>query len=120
MKGKLTLLLAMFFAAWLPMQALASDVTKLDWIDLVPESERKLFDSIGMPASDHTGTAATQSKIGSVRPELNNTKSENSRLCDSPGRRCQQGHGVSTGALLWRLYPRATTTAKPNHLCEIS
>lgn len=74
MKGKLTLLLAMFFAAWLPMQALASDVTKLDWIDLVPESERKLFDSIGMPASDHTGTAATQSKIGSVRPELNNTK----------------------------------------------
>ncbi len=45
---------------------------KLDWLDLVPESERKLFDSIGMPAaSEHSGAAAEQSKIGSVRAELN-------------------------------------------------
>ncbi len=44
----------------------------LDWIDLVPEAERKMFDSIGMPnASDHSGGAAVQSKAGQVRPELN-------------------------------------------------
>ncbi len=44
----------------------------LDWIDLVPEAERKMFDSIGMPgASDHSGGAALQSKTGQVRPELN-------------------------------------------------
>ncbi|NMU26905.1 DUF3299 domain-containing protein, partial [Vibrio parahaemolyticus] len=47
---------------------------KLDWIDLVPEKERKLFDSIGMPASDHSGGAAQQSKIGNVRPELNGSQ----------------------------------------------
>ncbi|MGU3843364.1 DUF3299 domain-containing protein, partial [Vibrio diabolicus] len=46
----------------------------LDWIDLVPEKERKLFDSVGMPASDHSGGAAQQSKIGNVRPELNGSQ----------------------------------------------
>nr|WP_045422113.1 DUF3299 domain-containing protein [Vibrio jasicida] len=44
---------------------------KLDWIDLVPEAERKMFDSMGMPATDHSGGAAMQSKVGNVRPELN-------------------------------------------------
>ncbi|CAE6881950.1 hypothetical protein ACOMICROBIO_FLGHMIGD_00292 [Vibrio sp. B1FLJ16] len=44
----------------------------LDWIDLVPESERKMFDSVGMPASsEHSGGAAQQSTIGGVRTELN-------------------------------------------------
>ncbi|ELP5730461.1 DUF3299 domain-containing protein [Vibrio vulnificus] len=74
MKGKLTLLLALIFSAWLPIQAIAKEVTTLDWIDLVPEQERKMFDSVGMPAADHSGTAAAQSKVGGVRPELNNTK----------------------------------------------
>ena len=50
------------------------DPLKLDWIDLVPEKERKLFNSIGMPASDHSGDAAQQSKIGHVRPELNGSQ----------------------------------------------
>lgn len=54
---------------------LASDEPlKLDWIDLVPENERKMFDGVGMPATDHTGGAALQSKIGNVRPELNGSK----------------------------------------------
>ncbi|MCA0935241.1 DUF3299 domain-containing protein [Vibrio alginolyticus] len=44
----------------------------LDWPDLVPESERKMFDSVGMPTdSEHSGGAAQQSKIGGVRTELN-------------------------------------------------
>ncbi|AXY02035.1 DUF3299 domain-containing protein [Vibrio alfacsensis] len=43
----------------------------LDWIDLVPEAERNMFDSMGMPETDHSGNAAQQSKVGSVRPELN-------------------------------------------------
>lgn len=49
-----------------------SDILTLDWIDLVPEKERQLFGESGMPVVSHNGnTAATQSKIGSVRPELN-------------------------------------------------
>lgn len=55
--------------------AMASEAPlKLDWIDLVPEQERKMFDSIGMPsASDHSGGAVQQSSIGNVRPELNDS-----------------------------------------------
>ncbi|HAU8282789.1 TPA: DUF3299 domain-containing protein [Vibrio vulnificus] len=74
MKRRLTLFLTLIFAAWLPVQAIAQQVTTLDWIDLVPEQERKMFDSVGMPAADHSGTAVAQSKVGGVRPELNNKK----------------------------------------------
>ncbi len=54
-------------------QVMASEAPlELDWIDLVPESERKMFDSVGMPAaSEHSGGAAEQSKVGGVRTELN-------------------------------------------------
>jgi len=52
MKRRLTLFLTLIFAAWLPVQAIAQQVTTLDWIDLVPEQERKMFDSVGMPAAD--------------------------------------------------------------------
>lgn len=64
-------LLLMSFAA----PAVANDKPlKLDWIDLIPKSERDMFDSIGMPATDHTGGAAKQSKIGGVRTELNGSE----------------------------------------------
>ncbi|MEF1308534.1 DUF3299 domain-containing protein [Vibrio mytili] len=64
-------LLLMSFAA----PAVANDKPlKLDWIDLIPQSERDMFDSIGMPATDHTGGAAKQSKIGGVRTELNGSE----------------------------------------------
>ncbi len=52
-------LLAIAFTT--PVMASDEPLT-LDWIDLVPEAERKLFDSVGMPASDHSGGAAQQSK----------------------------------------------------------
>lgn len=54
--------------------ALAEDTLTLDWIDLIPENERNQFDSYGMPAIDHTGDVMQQSKVGSVRPELNGSK----------------------------------------------
>ncbi|MBY8303496.1 DUF3299 domain-containing protein [Vibrio fluvialis] len=50
----------------------SDEVLKLDWIDLIPENERNLFDQQGMPMPDHNGSApAKQSKIGHVRSELN-------------------------------------------------
>ncbi len=39
-------------------------------------------------------------------------------LCDSIGRR-EHDHRVSVGAILWRMYPRATAATEPNHLCEV-
>ncbi|MCY9855724.1 DUF3299 domain-containing protein [Vibrio mediterranei] len=58
----------------MPHMALAqdeSDLLKLDWIDLIPEKERNQFDAMGMPAIDHSGGVMEQSKLGSVRQELN-------------------------------------------------
>ena len=50
----------------------AEDILTLDWIDLVPESERNQFNQQGMPAANHDGNApAQQSQLGAVRPELN-------------------------------------------------
>lgn len=63
---------ALLLATALP--AMADEPLELDWLDLVPESERNLFDSVGMPAMDHSGEAVQQSKIGSVRPELNGSQ----------------------------------------------
>lgn len=57
--------------AILPTWAQANEVLTLDWIDLVPESERNQFDAIGMPTTDHSGSQMQQSKLGSVRQELN-------------------------------------------------
>ena len=47
------------------------DVLKLDWIDLIPKSERNQFDAQGMPAKSHSGSAAKQSLVGKVRQDLN-------------------------------------------------
>ncbi|WP_443083318.1 DUF3299 domain-containing protein [Vibrio sp. VPAP30] len=52
----------------------AEDTLTLEWIDLIPESERNQFDSYGMPAIDHSGTSMEQSMVGSVRQELNGSK----------------------------------------------
>ncbi|MDF2153196.1 DUF3299 domain-containing protein [Vibrio sp. CAU 1672] len=64
--------IALFWLTAAP--AMADQPLKLDWIDLVPESERNLFDSVGMPAMDHSGEAVQQSKMGNVRPELNGSE----------------------------------------------
>jgi len=52
----------------------AEDTLTLEWIDLIPESERNQFDSYGMPAIDHSGASMEQSMVGSVRQELNGSK----------------------------------------------
>lgn len=52
----------------------AEDTLTLEWIDLIPESERNQFDAQGMPAIDHSGGVMEQSKLGSVRQELNGSK----------------------------------------------
>ncbi|WP_255199262.1 DUF3299 domain-containing protein [Vibrio sp. JPW-9-11-11] len=56
------------------LTAYADEPLKLEWIDLIPESERNQFDSYGMPAVDHSGDVMQQSKIGGVRTELNGSQ----------------------------------------------
>lgn len=43
---------------------------KLDWLELIPQSERNQFNDQGMPNVNHNGDAAKQNIIGSVRKEL--------------------------------------------------
>ncbi|ROV58226.1 DUF3299 domain-containing protein [Vibrio ponticus] len=73
---KIIVLLCSLFSLALPLTAVASeDTLTLDWIDLIPESERNQFDAMGMPmVSDHSGGAMQQSKVGTVRQELNGSK----------------------------------------------
>ncbi|WP_114766560.1 DUF3299 domain-containing protein [Vibrio rhodolitus] len=73
---KVIVLLCSLFSLALPLTTLASDDTlTLDWIDLIPESERNQFDSMGMPMiTDHSGGAMQQSKVGTVRQELSGSK----------------------------------------------
>ncbi|MDN2482183.1 DUF3299 domain-containing protein [Vibrio agarivorans] len=55
----------------------SDEALTLDWIDLVPESERQQFSNMGMPLPAHdesSSLAAQQSKIGSVRTELNGSQ----------------------------------------------
>ncbi|SBO09932.1 hypothetical protein VME0621_02035 [Vibrio mediterranei] len=71
---KLVGILLLTISMLTPHMALAqdeSDLLKLDWIDLIPEKERNQFDAMGMPAIDHSGGVMEQSKLGSVRQELN-------------------------------------------------
>ncbi|NIY84064.1 DUF3299 domain-containing protein [Vibrio hepatarius] len=68
---KLLLLVVVLLSASIPSYANNQDVLQLDWIDLIPESERNMFDKQGMPAIDHSGDVMQQSKLGSVRQELN-------------------------------------------------
>lgn len=71
MMKKLLLLIVVMLSVSIPSYANSEDVLQLDWIDLIPESERNMFDKQGMPAIDHSGDVMQQSKIGSVRQELN-------------------------------------------------
>lgn len=71
MMKKLLLLIVVMLSVSIPSYANSEDVLQLDWIDLIPESERNMFDKQGMPAIDHSGDVMQQSKLGSVRQELN-------------------------------------------------
>ncbi len=71
MMKKLLLIVVVMLSVSIPSYANSEDVLQLDWIDLIPESERNMFDKQGMPAIDHSGDVMQQSKLGSVRQELN-------------------------------------------------
>ncbi len=72
MKQLLLSFLLVFVPAFTAAAQSAEDILTLDWIDLVPESERSQFNQQGMPAANHDGDApAKQSQLGAVRPELN-------------------------------------------------
>ncbi|ANS86615.1 DUF3299 domain-containing protein [Vibrio scophthalmi] len=69
------------FVCWalsfaLPTYSVANEeILSLDWVDLIPESERNQFDAVGMPLiTDHSGAAMQQSTVGSVRQELNGSQ----------------------------------------------
>ncbi len=68
MRRFITLLCMLFTSASF---AANQDVMDLNWIDLVPENERNMFELDGMPVTDHSGDVMEQPKYGSVRPELN-------------------------------------------------
>ncbi|MDP2575863.1 DUF3299 domain-containing protein [Vibrio penaeicida] len=70
----LILCCALSFMAPAHADKVTVETLTLDWIDLIPESERKRFTAGGMPAADHNTTDVRQSKVGSVRPELNGSK----------------------------------------------
>ncbi|WP_117235832.1 DUF3299 domain-containing protein [Vibrio maerlii] len=66
--------LSLFFVLFTPVIQASEDVLTLDWIDLIPDEERKQFDDIGMPITDHSGGQAQQSLVGNVREELNGSQ----------------------------------------------
>ncbi|MEL6114622.1 DUF3299 domain-containing protein [Photobacterium sp. SP02] len=56
---------------WFPLTVAAQEPLTLDWLDLIPEKERNLFNQQGMPVANHEGDqTAVQQHIGSVRTEL--------------------------------------------------
>ncbi len=75
MLKKIARLVVITMSLWLALPSHAQDeVLNLNWIDLIPESERSQFDESGMPILDHSGDAAKQSKIGGTRSELNGSQ----------------------------------------------
>lgn len=79
---KLVFLFGLMLSMAFPTFATADDTTaagsneilELDWLDLIPEKERNMFNNMGMPVIDHTGNAALQQELGSIRPELNGSQ----------------------------------------------
>jgi hypothetical protein len=63
-----TLLLSVSFTA------IADEPLKLDWIDLIPESERGQFDAQGMPQVSHDGGQMLQPLTGNFREELSGSE----------------------------------------------
>ncbi|MEX0335008.1 DUF3299 domain-containing protein [Vibrio tubiashii] len=74
MKRLLMILMTVMTLGLASVSSHAEDTLTLEWIDLIPESERNQFDSYGMPAIDHSGGSMEQSMVGSVRQELNGSK----------------------------------------------
>ncbi|WP_028021981.1 DUF3299 domain-containing protein [Enterovibrio calviensis] len=66
--------LLLLLATCLPLLAQANDTLTLDWIDLIPEAERKMFAQNGMPMIDHNSDVTQQNLVGNIRAELNNSQ----------------------------------------------
>jgi hypothetical protein len=66
----------LFFAPSLSASQINDEPLELHWLDLIPPEERHNFPSMTQvaPHDESTSLAAQQSKIGNVRPELNNHK----------------------------------------------
>ena len=73
---KIVLLLCCLLGTMVPVyaaeQVSAPEILELEWLDLIPEAERNIAETLGtqVPLS-HSGGAAPQSTLGSVRTELN-------------------------------------------------
>ncbi len=66
--------LFVFLIGLMSFTASADSALVIDWIDLIPESERVQFDSKGIPIINHDdGLVIEQSLEVKIRPELNNT-----------------------------------------------
>lgn len=69
---KLVSLLSILFC--FSVSAVDSEPLKLDWLDLIPESERANFDAQGMPQVNHDGGQMMQPMQGSFRHELSGSE----------------------------------------------
>ena len=79
MQHKLLLILGLLLfpfatTAYAEAPSTEESVLTLEWIDLIPESERAQLDPFGMPTVDHSQENPQQSKLGAIRPELNGSK----------------------------------------------
>lgn len=70
----LTIAFPSFTAANDATTANTEEILELDWLDLIPEKERNMFNNMGMPVMDHSGLAAEQQELGTVRQELNGSQ----------------------------------------------
>ncbi|MEZ8140972.1 MULTISPECIES: DUF3299 domain-containing protein [Enterovibrio] len=64
----------LLMATCLPLFVQANETLTLDWIDLIPESERNQFNDRGMPMVNHESDDPQQNLVGSIRSELNNSQ----------------------------------------------
>ncbi len=48
-----------------------NDVLQLNWLDLIPESERNQQNNLDVSSLNHKGETPPQSKVGGIRHELN-------------------------------------------------
>ncbi|WP_372068667.1 DUF3299 domain-containing protein [Vibrio pelagius] len=58
-------------ASFAANQVRNENTVEIEWLDLIPESERARVSDEPLAALDHSANVAQQALVGSVRPELN-------------------------------------------------
>lgn len=58
-------------ASFAANQVRDENTVEIEWLDLIPESERARVSDETLAALDHSANVAQQALVGSVRPELN-------------------------------------------------